>query len=85
MISESAVLSKFTDFTRVAAPILYLNNNETYEAALNMVEHLMESIGEDCNRPENLLITLLAHAIENYESAQEQTAEFVNNAMNREG
>lgn len=84
MISESAILRKFSDFTRVAAPILSLSDDETYETALNMIEHLMELVGEDQNRPENLLISLLANAIKDYESADDETFEFVNKAMEGE-
>lgn len=81
MISESTILNKFIDFTRVAAPILTLNDNEAYEDALNMIEHLMESVGDDRDKPENLLISLLAKAINDYESSDQNISEFVNNAM----
>ena len=84
MISESTILRKFSDFTRAAAPILSLQDNEAYEMALNMIENLMELVGEDHSRPENLLISLLAMAIKDYESADEEISEFINKAVEGE-
>ena len=81
MISEQAILNKFIDFTKVAAPILSLNDKQAYADALTMMEHLMESVGEDRNKPENILIGLLAHAIEEYETADEEISVFVNQSM----
>lgn len=82
MISERAIVSKFIDFTKVAAPVLYLKDDEAYEEALSMIEHLMEIVGDDNNRPENLLISLLSDAIKDYESSDEPISEFINEAMN---
>lgn len=76
MISRSNVLSKFKDFSRVAAPILYLHDDEAYEDALGIVEYLMELVGEDTTKPENLLIALLGQAIKIYESCDEETRLF---------
>lgn len=81
MISEQAILNKFIDFTQIAAPILYLKEKGAYEDALIMVEHLMELVGEDHNRPENILITLLTKAIEEYECFDEEISDFVNTSM----
>jgi HTH-type transcriptional regulator / antitoxin HigA len=67
IMNQEIVLGKFKEFTRVASPILYLKGVEAYEDALNMVEHLMESIGEENNRPENFLIFLLQQAIKEFE------------------
>jgi len=72
-MNERMVLNKFKDFTRIAAPVLNLKTEEAYEDALNMIEHLMESVGEDHSKPENFLILLLQHAIKNYE---DQNTEF---------
>ena len=76
MISKSNVLTKFVDFTRVAGPILYLHDDDAYADSLNMVEYLMELVGEDHERPENLLITLLGQAIKDYESCDEEIVAF---------
>jgi HTH-type transcriptional regulator/antitoxin HigA len=81
MISQSVVLRKFIDFTRVAAPVLCLHDNSSYEDAMDMVEHLMETVGDDHTKPENLLITLLSQAIKDYESADQQIAIFEHDAM----
>lgn len=76
MISRSQVLNKFIDFSRVAASILHLHDNEAYEDSLNLIEYLMELVGEDNNKPENLLISLLSHAIKVYESNNEEICSF---------
>ena len=76
MISRNNVLSKFADFTRVAEPILYLHDDEAYADSLDMMEYLMELVGEDHARPENLLITLLGQAIKDYESCDEEIVSF---------
>lgn len=41
----------------------------------------MESVGEDNNKPENILIALLTKAIEEYESSDEEISDFVNKSM----
>lgn len=76
MISRSNVLNKFADFTRVAAPILYVHNDEAYADSLDMVAYLMELVGEDHERSENLLITILGHAIKEYESHDPEMVAF---------
>jgi HTH-type transcriptional regulator/antitoxin HigA len=81
VISERAILGRFNDFTKVAAPVLFLKNEEAYEEALKLVEHLMVIVNEDHNKPEHLLISLLTHAIENYESSDEDISAFVDEAM----
>lgn len=80
-MNEKMVLAKFKDFTRVASPLLYLKGVEAYEDALNMVEHLMESVEDNEAGPENLLISLLGHAIKDYEDKQEEWAAFEKEAM----
>lgn len=85
MISEQVILNKFIDFTKVAAPVLSLKNEQAYEDALAMVEHLMESVGEQPNKPENILIGLLAHAIKEYEEKEAEISDFVNQSMAEQG
>lgn len=81
MMNEKMVLCKFKDFTQVASPILYLKGVEAYEDALNMVEHLMESIGDDNTRSENLLILLLQQAIKEFEDKDDSIIEFERESM----
>lgn len=82
MISEQVILKKFMDFTQVAAPILSLKDEQAYEDALTMVEHLMESVGEQSNKPEHILIDLLTRAIKEYEEKEAEISDFVNQSMN---
>ena len=81
MMNEKMVLCKFKDFTRVASPILYLKSVEAYDDALNMVEHLMESVGEDNKQTENLLILLLQQAIKEFEDKDDSLIEFERESM----
>jgi len=76
MNPRTQVLSKFRAFTRVAMPILYCHDEAAYEEALGMIEYLMELVGDDQTKPENLLIVLLSHAIMEYESSNEKIREF---------
>lgn len=85
MISEQTILRKFNDFTQVASPVLSLKDSHAYEEALVMVEHLMESVGEDESRMENLLISLLTNAIDDYESSIEPVTDFIYESMKGKG
>jgi len=76
MMNEKMVLSKFKEFTHVAFPILSIKGIAAYEDALNMVEHLMESVGEGEAPTENLLISLLHHAIQDFENKDEELIAF---------
>lgn len=76
MNNERLILNKFKDFAKTAAPMLFLKNEEAYENALIMVEHLMEFVGENEALPENLLISLLHNAIHLYESKNKNIADF---------
>lgn len=81
MISRNVVLSKFNDFTRVASPLLHLHDDEAYEAAIDMIEYLMDKVGEDTSKPENLLIVILSHAIAEYESRDKDIVAFEKQAF----
>jgi len=76
MMNEKMVLSKFKEFTHVAFPILSIKGIAAYEDALNMVEHLMEAVGEGEAPTENLLISLLHHAIQDFENKDEELIAF---------
>lgn len=81
MISRGKILGKFKDFTHVAAPLLYLHDDEAYEDAMNMVEYLMELVGDDHGKPENLFITLLGQAIQEYEARDEEIVNFMKESL----
>lgn len=81
MIPEQTILKKFIAFTQVAAPVLSLKDEQAYEDALTMIEHLMESVGEDRKRPENFLIQWLAQAINDYESSDKDVTDFLQEAL----
>lgn len=81
MISQSTIQTKFKEFSRIAAPVLYIKDVEAYEDALKMIEHLMESIGDDDACPENSLVLLLSHSIKNYESSHQTLLAFEREAL----
>lgn len=81
MISKKNVLSTFSDFTRAAGPILQINNEQVYADALDLLEYLMEQVGEDVSKSENLLILLLSHAIHTYELQNEEVLAFEKHAF----
>lgn len=81
MMNEKMILNKFKEFTHVAFPILSIKDVYSYEDALNMVEHLMESVGEDDAPTENLLISLLQQAIQRFEDKNEELIAFEKESM----
>ena len=81
MMNEKMILNKFKEFTHVAFPILSIKGVEAYEDALNMVEHLMESVGDDDAPTENLLISLLHQAIQDFEDKNEELVAFEKESM----
>lgn len=81
-MNEKMILNKFKEFTHVAFPMLSIKSAAAYEDALTMVEHLMESVGDNDAPTENLLITLLQQAIQDFEDKNEELIAFENESIN---
>ncbi len=60
-----------------AHPFVYLVNQADSSQALNVLEQVLESAGDTLDDPMNPLIDMLSHAIEKYESQDEELMAFV--------
>jgi HTH-type transcriptional regulator/antitoxin HigA len=70
-VTDTALKTAFQDFAALAAPYLSITDNAHYEAALALVESLMEEAQDSEEDPLNRIIGLVAQAIGRYERDQE--------------
>lgn len=68
--------SACNDFIAIAAPYLKIQDESHYHEALDLIESLMEEVGEDSNNPIDLVIDLLANAISEYENHSDEISNF---------
>lgn len=76
-----ALKTAFDDFASTAAPYLVITDEAHYEETLELVESLLEEVGEDDSDPRNHLIELLSKAIEEYEDIDKEVVAFDKEAM----
>jgi HTH-type transcriptional regulator/antitoxin HigA len=72
------VCYRFADFT---APFCPIGNPEDYEQALELVESFLEEAEDAPADSLNVIISILAEAIENYENKDVELLDFENRAM----
>jgi HTH-type transcriptional regulator/antitoxin HigA len=70
-------------FAEAAAPYYHIADYEHYEEALELIESLLEEVGNSENDPLNAVIEMLGHAIEAYENKDEALASFECRAMDQ--
>ena len=75
MASNAQVISSYHRFAKTAEPLLNISDNTHYEAALALVEQLLEDATDNDHDPLNGLIELVSTAIEHYESNQTELEE----------
>tara|TARA_B100000745_G_scaffold155542_1_gene101894 strand:- start:655 stop:1083 length:429 start_codon:yes stop_codon:yes gene_type:complete len=68
-------------FAQVAAPYLYIRDESHYDEALELIEGLLEEVGDDEDNPLNAIINLLSLAIESYENQQPDLVAFEHEAQ----
>lgn len=68
--------SACNDFITIAAPYLKIQHDSHYNEALELIESLMEDVGESSDNPMDLVIDLLANAISEYENQDEDISKF---------
>ena len=85
MISEMTIIDRFKGFADSAMPVLHITSEEAYVDALHFLETLLEKVGEDDVCPEQYLITLLNHAIRDYENSDKDVLDFMREADGVEG
>ncbi len=79
-MAHAHLLHAYQSFMATAHPFVNISNEEDYGVALNTLEHVLESANDTKNDPLNPLIDMLSHAIEQYESQDEELMEFVSEA-----
>ena len=66
----------FEEFAGIAAPVLNIQDDDHYTAALGLIDALMAEASDSPDEPLNAMIELLAKAIAAYESEDEALAGF---------
>ena len=77
MLAQS-IKSSYLKFTASAKHLLHIEDEEHYQQALDIIEELMTD--DSSNDAVDGLITLIAHAIEEFESHDEQIVNFHRNS-----
>ena len=68
-------------FAQVAAPYLFIDDEQHYQEALELIENLLEASEDSIDDPLNGIIELLSRAIENYENKDAELADFDQRAL----
>ncbi|MDX1456626.1 MAG: hypothetical protein R3276_03500 [Marinobacter sp.] len=79
-MAQLAILDAYQAFMATAQPLINIEGDEQYEAALETLEQVLESASDTVDDPLNPLIDMLSHAIERYESQDEELAAFIEEA-----
>lgn len=79
-MAQLAIVDAYQAFMATAQPLLDIENDEQYEAALETLEQVLESASDTLDDPLNPLIDMLSQAVERYESRDEALVSFVEEA-----
>lgn len=79
-MGQLAIIDAYQTFMATAQPLINIENEEQYEAALETLEQVLESASDIQDDPMNPLIDMLSHAIERYESQDEGLMAFISKA-----
>lgn len=79
-MTQLALIDAYQEFMSTAQPFVNLTNEEDYNAALDALEQILESASDTQDDPLNPLIDMLSHAIEKFESQDEELMAFVGEA-----
>jgi len=77
LMRQSALFNAYLSFMDTAQPFVSIANKADYVQALNALEQALESADDTPDDPMNSLIDMLSHAIEKYESQDEELMAFV--------
>lgn len=75
-MSQRMLVNACRNFTKVAAPYLYITDEIHYQETLDVLEKLMEEIGENEKSPLNAIIEMLAQAVSEYEEHDKNLNKF---------
>ncbi len=79
-MGQLAIVDAYQAFMATAQPLINIETDEQYEAALETLEQILESASDTLDDPMNPLIDMLSHAIERYESQDEELMAFIGEA-----
>ncbi|MGD9859230.1 MAG: type II toxin-antitoxin system HigA family antitoxin [Marinobacterium sp.] len=79
-MGQLAIVDAYQAFMATAQPLINIETDEQYEAALETLEQVLESASDTLDDPMNPLIDMLSHAIERYESQDEELMAFIGEA-----
>lgn len=79
-MGQLAIVDAYQAFMATAQPLINIETDEQYEAALGTLEQILESASDTLDDPMNPLIDMLSHAIERYESQDEELMAFIGEA-----
>ena len=77
---QLALIDEYQAFMTVAQPLVNITNEVDYHAALEALEETLESASDSIDDPFNPLIDMLSHAIEKYESQDDELSAFISEA-----
>ncbi len=75
-----ALIDEYQSFISVAQPLVNITNEDDYHTALATLEETLEAASDSVDDPFNPLIDMLSHAIEKYESKDDELMAFVTEA-----
>ena len=79
-MGQLAIVDAYQAFMATAQPLINIETDEQYEATLETLEQVLESASDTLDDPMNPLIDMLSHAIERYESQDEELMAFIGEA-----
>ncbi len=82
MTYQETLVTACHHFTQVAAPYLYITDEQHYQETLDAVEALMIEVGEDPKNPLNAVIEMLGHAVAGYENQDKELVKFERDSSN---
>ncbi|OHY72845.1 type II toxin-antitoxin system HigA family antitoxin [Marinobacter sp. AC-23] len=79
-MAQLAIFDAYQTFMAAAQPLMNIDTEEQYNAALETLECVLESASDTLDDPLNPLIDMLSQAIERYESRSEPLMAFADEA-----
>lgn len=79
-MGHASLLNAYDTFFEAAKPYLVISNEAEYEAALAELDDIFEQAEDTKDDPRNLLIDLIAGAIEQYEMQDQELQQFITEA-----
>ncbi len=79
-MAQLAIVDAYQTFMATAQPLVDIDTEEQYEAALKVLEQVLDSASDTLDEPLNPLIDMLSHAIERYEIRNEELVSFIKEA-----